>query len=198
MTLDHCIIPFNTLVTLINYFSNLDRLDIYSVVSPEDDDEPTPLSRPVPKLHIADCYGRCDLRSLLGQLSTLGPVFDDIIIEGQDFLSTPTLQCILCTVGANAKRLKLLYDLEDRMYLTRAPAMRLAKSSPMLHQITRPSTVCTLSLPRARGVGDYFDGSRVSIPHCPRFHHLHERSKDRIHVDTLLEFLSSQYILASL
>ena len=141
MTLDHCIIPFNTLVTLINYFSSLDRLDIYSVVSPEDDDEPTPLSRPVPKLHIADCYGRCDLRSLLGQLSTLGPVFNDIIIEGEDFLSTPTLQCILCTVGANAKRLKLLYDLEDRTYLTRALAVRLAKSSPMLHQIAHPSTV---------------------------------------------------------
>jgi len=74
LTLDHCIVTVSALVTIINYISSLDRLDIYSVVSPEDNDEPTPLSRPVPKLHIADCYCHCDLRGLLGRLSTMSPL----------------------------------------------------------------------------------------------------------------------------
>ena len=134
LSLDHCTITISALVTLINYFPRLDRLDI-SNVSHEPPSEPTPpRPRPIPKLHISDFHGGGDARGLFAALSRNGLVFDEIVIEEQFRLPALILYHIFGTVGANAKHLRLWRSFENCMCLTGEPVVLLAKFNAMLPQ----------------------------------------------------------------
>lgn len=80
LTLDSCAVTISSLVTLINHFPNLDRLDL-SRLSREVDGEPAPpLSRQLlGQLRIPEVSG--DEFGLLDQLSELGLAFDEIVVN---------------------------------------------------------------------------------------------------------------------
>jgi len=133
----YCRTTFAALVALINYFPNVNRLDLGRPLYSMDDEPAAPLSRPlIPKLHISDCYE--DGLDLLDQLSGHGLVLDEVVVSyvSQHHLHTLGPR-IVDVLGANIKCLRVLPSLAGCMYITRGSTVRLAKLKTMLLQTAR-------------------------------------------------------------
>ena len=79
LSLEHCKVTIGTLATLINCFSNLNRLDLNHLLH-EVDSEPTSPPRPlIRKLHLSG-FRRDDL-GIFYQLSELGPVPNELVVD---------------------------------------------------------------------------------------------------------------------
>ena len=104
LSLEHCNVTIGALVTLINYFSSLDRLDLSYVLRKVDDEAVPSLARPlVRELHVPVSYS-----CTFGQLSRFGPVFDEVVVDGRPWVYVHTLSDIVDTLGVKAKRVGLL------------------------------------------------------------------------------------------
>jgi len=151
LSLGCCSVTISALVTLVNYFSCLDRLDL-SRMSYKTGGEPTiPLPRPlISKLHISDCYG--DGLHFLNHLSQLGPVPAGIVFEDRAPALPVILGRILATLGVNVKRLKLPFTYSTRMHITQNFTVRLAKSTTAILQIVQDTTnlYCSLVVASSR------------------------------------------------
>jgi len=151
LSLSCCSVTISALVTLVNYLSCLDRLDL-SCISYKTGGEPTiPLPRPIiSKLHISDCYS--DGLHFLNHLSQLGPVPAGIVFEDRVPALPVILGRILATLGVNVKRLKLPFTYSTRMHITQKFTVRLAKSTTAILQIVQDTTnlYCSLVVASSR------------------------------------------------
>jgi len=115
LSLKHCNITISALVTLINFFSNLDRLNLSLLLHEADGEPPAPLSRPlIRNLHISD--PKNDDLGILNQLSELGPVFDKLIIGTWSPSPPRAFSLITDSLGVNAKRIRLFRSSECGVY----------------------------------------------------------------------------------
>jgi len=106
LSITHCNITTSALVTLINCFSNLDRLDLKYLLHEVDCEPPSSLSRPpIRELYISEFHMN-DL-GILNQLSELGPVFDELIVHGRSRIPLLTLNGVIGSLGVNAKCIRL-------------------------------------------------------------------------------------------
>ena len=132
-----CDVAVGALVALINYFPNLNRLDLRHSRKIDDKLIP-PLSRPLlGQLYIAQTYE--DL-GLLDQLSELGLVFDEILFNSGLRVHTRTLRRIVDGVGVNVERLRLLDPLSRDGMQTPSqaePTPKLTESNTMFLQTVR-------------------------------------------------------------
>ena len=110
-------VKISALVTLVNYFPNLARLDLTDL-SCEADDQPTPpLSRPLRKLSIAEFYTRNSL-GLLDQLLGLRPQCEEVTINVM-FVPSPSLaQRVIDGVEESIKYLRIKRGLEGASYVS--------------------------------------------------------------------------------
>jgi len=108
LSLKHCDVTISALITLINYFPNLDHLDLSSLRQGTGGKPTPPLSRPrMSRLHLSEL--RPEASGILNQLSELGPVFDEVqVVNGRLPARLPALTRIANTVGERVKRLGLL------------------------------------------------------------------------------------------
>ena len=107
LTLKYCKVTISALVTLINCFSNLDRLDLNHLLHEMDGKPSSPLSRPlIRKLHLSGFPK--DGLGILYQLSELGPAFDELVIDCWSRVPRPILSSIVDSLGINAKCIRLL------------------------------------------------------------------------------------------
>ena len=156
LSLKHCDVTINALVTLINYFPNLDHLDLSSLWHRTDGNPAPPLSRPrVTRLHLSEL--RTDALGILNQLSELGPAFDEVqVISGRLPARLPALARIAKTVGKKAKRLGLLRT-SKVCRCTRARTR--CETHKVGHRSPGRMVRTTLSLPRAPGTPTGRDAS---------------------------------------
>ena len=115
LTLGSCNVAISALITIINYFPNLDRLDLHRLY--EVDGEPAPpLTHPLlGQLRVARLReGRLGL-GLVDQLSELGLAFGEIVFTERIFVHARTLERVVNSVGTSIKRLRLLSSLENCM-----------------------------------------------------------------------------------
>lgn len=137
LTLSSCDVTVGALVALINYFPNLNRLNLRHSRKIDDKLIP-PLSRPLlGQLYIAQTYE--DL-GLLDQLSGLGLVFDEILFNSGLRVHTRTLRRIVDGVGVNVERLRLLDPLSRDGMQTPSqaePTPKLTESNTMFLQTVR-------------------------------------------------------------
>lgn len=126
LTLNCCALTITGLVTLMNYFPEINRLDLIRPLWHKVDAESVPpLSRPrIEKLHVSALHE--DSIGLLDRLSELGTVFDEIIVEEWREVHVHYLNRIVKALGENVKRLKLLGGFKGCMYIGRWFLMRLA------------------------------------------------------------------------
>ena len=124
LSLNFCHITTPALVTLLNYFSSLDRVDLVYIIDEVDNRPTPPLSHPkIREIHISENYTYISfLRSSVGifnQLSELGLQVDEVVVDGGE-LSAPLsrLGRITDTFGVNARRLGLLQPLGKRVYIS--------------------------------------------------------------------------------
>ena len=118
-SLDYCDITISALLTLINYFPSLDRLDLKYVSRKVDGELAPPPSRPlIRELHISE-LDRGGL-GIFDQLSELGPAFDKVVIDGQSRVGLYTLSHVTGALGVNARHVGLLQPLLSCTYCTRA------------------------------------------------------------------------------
>ena len=119
LTVGCCGATTSALVTLLNYFSGLDRLDLIYLLHEVDYKPAPPLSRPlVRELRISEFYPhRCGL-DIFEELSELGLRFDEVVVDGQTQVPLSALSRIIGTLGVKSKRLKLLQPFEQRMYVS--------------------------------------------------------------------------------
>jgi len=160
LSLKHCNITISALVTLINFFSNLNRLNLSRLLHEMDGEPPSSLSRPlIRELYISD--PKKDDLGILNQLSELGPVFDKLIIGTWSLSSPRDFSLIADSLGVNARCIRLF----------RCHECVCAHEYPLKHPLTqtscsyRPSrwrTHTTLSLPGASGIGVGYDASGES------------------------------------
>ena len=118
LALKHCTVTMSALVALINFFPNLDRLDLRYILEEVDGEPASPLRRPlIQKLHIFGFYR--DGLGILDQLSELGLVFKELGVSGSSHMSSCTLSGIVDSLGVKAKRLKGLptYRVGKCMYI---------------------------------------------------------------------------------
>jgi len=106
LSLTSCDFVINTLVSLIDYFPNLNHLDLTRPLPLVDVKPVRPLSRPLlGQLHISKAYeGRF---SILDQLSEIGLAPDEIVLDGPSSVSLDTLGCVVDAVGERVKCLRL-------------------------------------------------------------------------------------------
>ena len=106
LSLSSCDFSVSTLVSLINYFPNLNILDLIRPRSPMDGKLTRPLSRPLlGQLQVSELDE--EKSSIFDQLSELGLAFDEIVFDGPSPVSLQTLGHIINTVGARVKCLRL-------------------------------------------------------------------------------------------
>lgn len=106
LSLYRCQVTISALVTIINYFPNLDRLDLNNL-SHEVDRQPVPsLSRTPPKLFVTERNPR-DEFGILDQFVGLQPQCDEVSIELDARLAPLLTQRVIDGVGASVKCLKL-------------------------------------------------------------------------------------------
>ena len=106
LSLERCNITTSALVTLINCFSNLGHLDLSYLLHEVDDKTTSPLSCPlIRKLHLSGF--REDNLSILNQLSELGLMVDELIVDCQPLGHLPTASHIVNTLGLGIKCLRL-------------------------------------------------------------------------------------------
>ena len=116
-----CIQTVSAFVILINYFSNLDHLDIGCLFPSVDSKPVPPLSRStIREFHIGGFFERMGLAVFFERLAEHGLAFDKVVI-GHSFLYPPTLSRVFNALGANAKRLSILGGLGGGMYTTWGP-----------------------------------------------------------------------------
>jgi len=136
LSFHHCRVTINALVALIDYFPNLDHLDLGRPLYSVDDEPVVPLSRLlISKLHISDCHE--DGLDLLDRLSGHGLAFCEIVVDYVSQLHLQTLGRIVDALGENTKCLRVLRGLAGRMYITRESAAGLAKLKTVLLQTAR-------------------------------------------------------------
>ena len=118
LSLSRCDFLIDSLVSLINYFPNLNRLDLTRSLPVEDVKPVRPLSRPLlGQLHISEAYkGRF---CILDRLSGVGLSFDEIILGGSSPVSLHTLGRVVEAVGVRVKRLRLSEPPKKRAYITK-------------------------------------------------------------------------------
>ena len=106
LSLRRCSVTISALVTLINCFSNLDRLDLSRLLHEVDGEPPSSLSRPlIRELYISEFHE--DGLGILNQLSELGLVFDELIVEWRSRPPLCTFSLIADSLGVNAKCIRL-------------------------------------------------------------------------------------------
>jgi hypothetical protein len=134
LSLDYFMVTISALVTLINYFPNLNRLDLSRLFHKVDGEPAPPLSRPlIGQLHVSEFHQ--DILDLLDQLSELGSVlFDEIILTEYPRTRVRTLERIVNAAGAGVKRLRLSSGFAACMYTTCGSAVRLTKSNTIFPQ----------------------------------------------------------------
>ena len=156
LSLKHCDVTISALVTLINYFPNLDHLDLSSLRHSTDGEPTPPLYRPqMSRLHLSEL--RMDALGILNQLSELGPAFDEVqLTNNRPPARLPALTRIANTVGEKAKRLRLLRTSRVCM-CTRARTHREPDNAG--HRSPGRMVHTALSLPRAPGVRNGRDAS---------------------------------------
>ena len=105
-----CGVTISTLVTLVNYFSNLVHLYLIELKHEEDNQPVPPLSQPLRKLTIGDLHPDHGL-SLLDLLSSLCPQCDEVTL--MSFLPCPSLaQRVVNGVETSLKCLDLQKELK--------------------------------------------------------------------------------------
>ena len=115
LSLEHRNVKIGTFVTLINYFPNLNRLDLSGLFRMEDYEPTPPLSRQLLReLHVRG--GDLDA-NFLDRLSELGLAFEEIVLNAQPIRVQP-VERIVNAVGVSVKRLRLLDPLETCMCIT--------------------------------------------------------------------------------
>lgn len=138
LSLGACIVTVSALVTLIDYFPNLNRLDLARLSREVEDKSPPLLScRLLEQLRISEVYQDLDI---LNQLSELGLAFSEIVYSERLLVHLQTLERIVNAVGARAKRLTLLDYLEYCMYMTlelRLAARPTKSNTPFLQSIRK-------------------------------------------------------------
>jgi len=131
----HCRVTINALVALINYFPNVNCLDLGRPLY-MDDVPAVPLSHLLfPKLHISDCHE--DGLGLLDQLSGHGLVFGEVVVDYTSQFRLRTLGRIVGALGVTTKCLRVLPSLAGCMYITRESTVRLAELKATLLQTVR-------------------------------------------------------------
>ena len=101
-----CNITISALVTLINCFSNLDRLDLNHLLHEVDGESPSSLSRRLIRhLHISDPNKDC--LGIFNQLSELGLVVDELVVTSWSTCPPRAVSIIADSLGVNAKYIKL-------------------------------------------------------------------------------------------
>ena len=150
LSLKHCNVTISALVALINYFPNLDHLDLISLRHRIDGKPTPPLSRPrMSRLYLSDL--RANSLGILNQLSEFGPVFDEVrVISGRQPVRLPALTRIANTVGERSKRLRLPRSSRVCM-CTHARTHR--ETHKVGHRSRGRMVRAALSLPRAPGIG---------------------------------------------
>ena len=127
LSLTSCVFRVDTLVSLIDYFPNLNHLDLIRPVPPVDGGPARPLSRPLlGQLHVSEMYE--ERFGIFDHLSTAGLAFDEIVFDGFSPVTLPTLERIVSTVGVRVKHLRLSKPLEACAYITlqTEPSARIA------------------------------------------------------------------------
>ena len=120
LDLKYSTVTMSALVALINFFPNLDRLDLRYILEEVDGEPASPLCRPlIRKLHIFGFYEHG--LGVLDQLSELGLVFEELDVDGSSHMSLSTLSGIVDSLGVKVKRLKALrtYRVGNCMYIMR-------------------------------------------------------------------------------
>jgi len=114
-SITRCNITISALVTLINYFSNLNRLDLNLLLHEVDGEPPSSLSRPLIRyLHISD--PRKDDLGILNQLSELGLVVNKLFIGTWSPSPPRAFSLIADSLGINAKCIRLFRSSECGAY----------------------------------------------------------------------------------
>jgi len=181
LSLTSCDFVVDTLISFINYFLNLNRLDLTRPLPVVDVKPVRPLSRPLlGQLHISEAYeGRF---CILNRLSGVGLSFDEIVLDGSSPVSLHTLGRVVEAVGVRVKCLRLSEPLERCAYITES---YVGVSEPE----TRPCggrTYNSLSLPGASGIGDTCGESRGRGNRSPFFHRVQEDPKGDVRTRTLI------------
>lgn len=181
LSLVNCIVTINALVTLINYFPNLNYLEFNNLFCEADSKPASPLLRPLlGQLRISHFYG--GNYGLLDQLSELGLVFDEIVFYDYIFISMLSLERIVNTVGTNAKRLRLLSHFANCKYtsLQVEPAARLTISMPRPLQTKETDLQHFLVAKSSPGIRDPCEVARERNGKPPFFRHLDQHSKGNV------------------
>ena len=182
--LDHCDVTICALITLLNYFPNLNCLGLNQLLHEVDDKSPPPLSRPLPRqLLITE-----DDPSLLDQLSQLGLGFDEITLNTRlhpcsctnTRIPEQTLERIVDAVGVSVKRLRLLDPLEGISHHRQGPLRDSLNHTPCSYRWCGRWTYNSLSLSGTPGIRDSYELSGASSIKPPLFHHLHKDSKGNV------------------
>lgn len=106
LSLCDCRTTISALATVINYFPNLDQLDLH-YLSHEVDSQPTPpLSRALRKISVTEPDTRDDL-GILDQLFELGPQCDEISIKINALVAPSLIQRVINGVETSVKRVSL-------------------------------------------------------------------------------------------
>ena len=107
LSLSQCKVTTSALVTLINYFPHLNRLDLSRIPHGAYDKPASPASRPlIRQLHIFELY-RSSGFGLFHQLSAVGLAFDEIVFGEHPQIPPLTFERVVGAVGAGVKRLRL-------------------------------------------------------------------------------------------
>ena len=116
LSLKHCDVTISALVTLINCFSNLDRLDLSQLLYYVDDELASSLSRPlIRELHASGFHE--DHLGILDQLSELEPAFEELDLE----ILLLALSGAADFLGVKAKRIRLSQCDRFCMYTHESP-----------------------------------------------------------------------------
>lgn len=119
LSLGNCYVTTSALVTLVNYFPRLDRVDLLYLWNGVDDEPAPPISHPpMQELHVSEFYPHRDAFHTFHRLSELGPLFDEVVLEGRSQVLLSELSHIAGTLGVNTKRLRLLQHLAVGAYTT--------------------------------------------------------------------------------
>ena len=166
LSLDDCKITTNALGTLLDYFPNLNRLDLSRIRHEVDAELAPPVSCPlVGRLCVSDLYW--DNMGFFDQLSGLGLVFEEIIFNDCPFARPRFIGRVFSTVGVSAKRLRLLEPLQPGECITRQSGRAVGFANSETACYRRLESWChnTSSLPRTPGNRDpcNLSGARGSV-----------------------------------
>ena len=120
LSLGRCEVATSALGALIDYFPNLNRLNLSRITRGLDDEPVSPVSRPlVERLYTSGLYGTM---GFLDQLSGLGLVFEEIVLDER--ASAHLVERVADAVGMSVKHLRLLQPLRGCVYHPPSKARR--------------------------------------------------------------------------